>query len=464
MNAAAVVPHTPLTARQRLLAIGLVLGVTLVAFEVTAIVTAMPTISDELHGDSLFGVASAVYTLANMVALVAAGELADRRGPVMPFVLSIGTFVAGLLLAAWAPTMVWVVIGRTLQGVGTGGLGPIAYILVVRAFPVDRRPMMYATLSAGWVLPSLFAPLISGWIVDTFGWRWVFLAIIPFAIAVGVLAVQPMRAYGAVEGDRAPTRIPYAVAAAAGVGALVTGLQFANIAALMVTVGAGGALGYWALRRLLPTGVLTAAKGLPAILSVRVIATATFLGVDSFVPLAADRIHGVRPLVQGFVIIGAALSWTAGQWYRAKRPGVDPAKAVRTGFVVLALGIALVTPVLWPWWPLWAAFAAWCVGGLGMGLLFNPTTVASTTYAEDGREGELSSQVNLSDALGFSLMGGIGGATVAIAGRTSLTIQGALGINFALAFALAAVGLVAAGRVRVNRDVAHTGVSANTPP
>jgi MFS family permease len=307
---------------------------------------------------------------------------------------------------------------------------------------------MYATLSAGWVLPSLFAPLVSGWIVDTWGWRWVFLAIIPFALLIAALAVQPMRAYGPAPGERGPTRIHYAVMAAFGVGALATGLQLANIGLLLVTCVAGVVAAVWALRHLLPAGVARARKGLPAVLSVRIIATATFLGVDSFVPLAADRIHHVRPLVQGFVIIGAALSWTGGQWFRAKRPGISPDRAVRQGFVVLGLGVVLVTPVLWSWWPLWATFLAWCVGGLGMGLLFNPTSVATMSYADDGTEGKVGSQVNLADALGFSLMGGIGGATVAIAGRSALTLQGALAINFGLAACLAVVGILASTNVR----------------
>jgi hypothetical protein len=55
-----------------MLAIGLVMGVTLVAFEMTAVITALPTISDELGGESLYGVALAAYTLADVVALVAA--------------------------------------------------------------------------------------------------------------------------------------------------------------------------------------------------------------------------------------------------------------------------------------------------------------------------------------------------------------------------------------------------------
>ncbi len=437
-----------LTRSQRLLAIGLVLGITLVAFEVTAVVTAMPTITDELGGTSLYGLAIAVYTLANMVALVAAGEMADRRGPVLPYLLSITMFIVGLGVAASAPTMVWVVIGRTLQGAGTGGLQPIAYTLVSRAFPTERQPKMFAILSAGWVLPSLFAPLVSGWVVDTFGWRWVFLGIIPFAVVVAALAVQPMRQYGPTASNEGPSRLPYAFGAAIGVGALATGLQMSNLwAATIITIG-GGALGWWALGILLPPGVSTARKGLAAIIACRILATATFMGVDSFVPLAADRIHGVRPLIQGFVIVGAALFWTGGQWVRAHRPPENVAHAVRTGFLVIALGIALVAPVLWSGWPLWATFLGWCVGGFGMGLLFNPTTVATMSYATEGTEGKVSSQISLGDALGFSVMGGVGGATVAVADRGTIHISTALGINFALAFGLAMLGVLASGRIR----------------
>ena len=87
MTDTATAIRTPLTAEQRLLAIGLVLAVTLVAFEVTSVITALPTITDELGGDSLYGVSLSIYTLANLVALVAAGELADRRGPALPFAL-----------------------------------------------------------------------------------------------------------------------------------------------------------------------------------------------------------------------------------------------------------------------------------------------------------------------------------------------------------------------------------------
>jgi hypothetical protein len=320
--------------------------------------------------------------------------------------------------------------------------------------PAERQPKMFAILSAGWVLPSLFAPAIAGYIVDSFGWRWVFLSIVPLALLVAALAVRPMRAYGAVAQQSTDSNIAFAFGAAAGVGAFCTGIRTAQpVWAVVLAVG-GAAIAAPSLRRVLPRGVARAATGLPAIAMCRILATAAFLGADSFIPLAADRIHGARPLVQGFVIIGAALAWTFGQWIRAHWPVTDPAAAVRTGFLLLALGLVLVTPVLWSGWPLWGTFLGWTVGGLGMGLLFNPSTVATMSYASPGVEGKVSSQVNLSDALGFSLMGGIGGAAVAVADRGSIHIATALGLTLALAVVLALAGAVLSGRIRSAPDAA----------
>ncbi len=420
----------------------------LVAFEVTSVITALPTITDELGGDSLYGVTLAIYTLANLVALVATGEFSDRRGPALPFVMCIATLIIGLVVAATAPSMIWIVVGRALQGAGTGGFTPIAYSLVKRAFPADRQPMVYAYLSAGWVLPSLFAPALSGWVTDSFGWAWVFLGLIPFALAVGALAVGPMTKFPAQTAARSRSRVPAAIAAAAGIGWLVTGLRFSNALVVVAAVVGGAALAFPALRRLLPTGYLRAQHGFAAVVACRTLATATFLGADSFIPLAADRIHGQRPLVQGSVIIGAAVSWTVGSWISARRPATDPAEAIRNGFLLLLLGLVLVAPVLWSGWSMIATFFGWAVGGLGMGLLFNPATVTAMSYAADGREGEVSSQIALADSVGFSLMGGVGGATVAIADRTSWSLSSALGTNFALAAALALLGALAARRVQ----------------
>jgi MFS family permease len=443
--------RTPLDAGQRSLAVGLVLSVTLVAFETTAVITALPTITDVLHGDSLYGATLAAYMLADLVALVWAGEQADLHGVRRPFLVCIAMFVIGLIVAATAQTMVMVLVGRLLQGAGSGGFAPLSYIAVRRAFPQERQATMYAYLSAGWVVPSLLGPVVAGIVVDKAGWRWVFIGIIPFAVVVALLTARAMAHLNPSDAviNRRPSRLGHAFQAAAGVGILAAGLQN-RIVPLAVSLSiAGLAIAIPALRYMLPPGVFRARRGLSAIVAVRFLATATFLGVDSFVPLAADRLHGSRPIVQGFVIAGAAITWTIGQAVTARRGDrVKPGPSAGLGFGFMLIGIATVAPVLAPSWPLPLTFVAWSIGGFGMGILFNPTTVASMSYADDGREGEISSQIHLADSLGFGVMGAVGGATVAFADHTSLTLKGAIGVNFGLAAMCALLGVLASRGVR----------------
>src|SRR5690606_33521001 len=89
--------------------------------------------------------------------------------------------------------------------------------------------------------------------------------------------------------DGAPSRIPQALRLAAGVGAIVVGLQEAKWWLAVPLVLAGVCVALPAFRRLAPPGTASARRGLPAIIASRFLATAAFLGADSFIPLAADR-------------------------------------------------------------------------------------------------------------------------------------------------------------------------------
>jgi len=322
-------------------------------------------------------------------------------------------------------------------------------------FPAERQPTMFAFLSVGWVLPSLLAPALAGVITDHFGWRWVFLAMLPLGAVIGGYTYWALSTFTdavpASDGPRPPSRVPHAVRLAAGVGAVVVGLQEAKLWLAAILVFAGLAVAVPAFNRLAPAGTGRAARGLPAIIASRFLATAAFLGADSFIPLAADRIHDVRPIVQGFTVVGAALSWSVGAFVAARHPARHVRHPIRIGFVLIIVGVVAVTPTLSAEWPLWATFLGWSIGGLGMGILFNPTTVAAMTYAGRGQEGLVSSQLHLADSLGFGIMGGVGGATVAIADRTSWSLSSAIGTNFVLAMACALLGLVVAGRAHSRR-------------
>lgn len=430
----------------RRLAVGLFTVVTLAAFEATAVITALPTITDELNGDSLYGATLAANLLANIVVIVAAGDAADRRGPGRPFVVCASLFVVGLVVAGFAGTMPVVVAGRILQGAGVGGFAALAYVAVRRAFPEERQPAMYAWLSAGWVLPSLLAPGLAGWVTEHLGWRWVFLGIIPLVVVAAIVVAPPLLTLGAPPDapPHDPRRLVDAVRAATGMAALLGGLAAASLLVVAPLVAVGAAVAIPALRRLFPRGVLSARPGVPAIVACRLCATMAFLGVDSFLPLAADRIHGARPIIQGMLIIGASLTWTAGQAVAARlNRTVAPSALVRAGFAVMFVSIIGASIVVDDGIPLLVTFLVWSVGGFGMGLLFNPTTVTAMSAAEPGREGLVAGQMNMADSLGFALMGGVGGAVVALADRTAVELSSAILVNIGLAATVAALGFVA---------------------
>lgn len=441
------------TERRGALAVGLVLATTLIAFEVTAVITALPTVADELGGDSLYGATLAAYTLANIVSLVAVGGLIDRRGPRTPYAISLAIFSLGLLIAAVAPSMWVVLVGRLVQGIGSGGLIPVAYAVINRTWASNEQARIFAWVSAGWVLPSLLAPALAGWMTNEFGWRSVFVSVLPLVVATAVLALPAMRnpalagsATHSVGDDR--RRVVVAIRLAGGIGALAIGLQTSLVVVGVPCAIAGAVIAFRAWRALSPGRTDPMASGLMAIVVCRILATAAFLGVDSFVPLAADRIHGASATVQGFVIIGAAVTWSIGSAIASKMPSLRPHRSATTGFVLIGVGIATTSLVVDPSWPLPVVFATWCTAGLGMGLLFVPTSVAAMTHAEPGRDGIVASQVNLADSIGFSLMGGLGGASVAIADRGAWTLRSALVANFAAALVLAVVGALLAHRIR----------------
>ncbi len=430
----------------RTLAVGLFLAVSLAASETIAVATALPTIADELSGEGLYGAVFAANMLANLLGIVAAGQAADRSGPARPFALAVVVFLAGLTVAGTASSMLAVVAGRALQGLGIGGIASLNYVVVRRAFPEQRQARMFAIMSAAWVLPALVAPLLAGWVTEAASWRWVFLGIIPLVAVAGITILPHLRRLGPdAHSDRdGADRIGPALVLTIGAGIALAGFTVADrplLAVPLVAIGVGIALR--PLGRLMPPGTVQARPGRPAAVATRACATAAFLGVDAFVPLAADRVHDARPVVQGLVILGGAVAWTGGQAIAARRHGsVAPRRLAVRGMALLALGGALTAPVVIAAWPLWLTFATWCIGGFGMGLLFNPTSMVAMGTAGAGEAGLASSQINVADSLGFATMGAVGGAVVAVTEGSSIAIG--LTVVFASAVAVALVGILAA--------------------
>jgi len=177
------------SAGRRALSVGLVLTITLVAFESLAVTTAMPIVARELGGLELYGWVFSSFFLGDLVGIVILGGLIDRGGLVRPLTIGLGLFAAGLLIGGLAPSMAVLVGARLLQGFGAGGIAPVAYVAIARALPPVLRPRMFAVLSTAWVVPGIIGPAISGLIAEHASWRLVFLGLLPLVVFAGLLTI-----------------------------------------------------------------------------------------------------------------------------------------------------------------------------------------------------------------------------------------------------------------------------------
>jgi MFS family permease len=434
--------------RHRLPTSGLLLLVTLVAFEAMAVGTAMPTVVAELDGLAWYGWPFTAYLVVSVVGMVVGGELGDRRGPRTALVAGVAVFGAGLLAAGLAGTMALLVAARAVQGLGGGLIAVSLYVVAGRAYEAALRPRLFGAISAAWVLPALVGPLVAGLVTTHASWRWVFLGLLPL-VTVSVLLVLPaLRDLAAptasgTAGGRA--RTAWAGLAGIGIGALqVAGQRLDLLAGALAVCGVVAlALG---LRRLLPAGVVRARAGPPAVVGARGLLAGAFFGMDVLLPLALTQLHGFSPTAAGLPLTAGAVGWATASQLQGRRPAVSRARLLRAGFAFLAVGVGASALIAVPGVGGWPAYLTWAVAGFGMGLGMPSVGVLLLAQSPEHRRGADSAAFQIADVTGSALCVGLVGVLVAAATAALLPLPGTVGVAAAVLSGLAVVGAVVAPR------------------
>ncbi|NEB04839.1 MFS transporter [Streptomyces sp. SID13726] len=429
----------------RALSIGIVSVVVLIAFEATAVGTAMPVAARELDGIALYGFAFSGYFTTSLFGMVLSGQWSDRRGPVGALSAGIAGFGAGLLLSGTAGAMWLFILGRAVQGFG-GGLVIVAlYVVVGRAYPERLRPAIMAAFAAGWVVPSIVGPLAAGAVTEHLGWRWVFVGIpvlVVFPLALALPQIR-RRASGPVDGTDTPAafdrrRIRLALGISLGAGLLQYAAQDLRPLSLLPGV-AGVALLVPAVLGLLPRGTYRAARGLPSVVLLRGVAAGSFVAAESFVPLMLVTQRGLSPTLAGFSLAAGGGTWALGSWVQA-RARVEPyrERLMTLGMVLVAAAIATAPSVLIHSVPVWTVAVAWGFGCFGMGLVISSTSVLLLHLSAPEEAGTNSAALQISDGLSNAVLLAAGGAAFAAlgGGAVSHTATQASGAQHPAAFAV----------------------------
>lgn len=442
----------------------LVVGLLTIEFvgAVQALVTVaiLPVVTSSLGGPRLAPWTFTASSCAAIAAFAVAGRWVDRAGPRVALGTGMPLTAIGLLGAALAPTMAFLVGARAVEGFGLGLQGTVALSAVATMFPPAVRPRLLALTSAMWVLPGVLAPALGVALASTVGWRWVFAGFLPLLAVAAILAIPALRTLdpggaAAAGAGGGPARPPLTAGAVASRLALAVGAA-ALLAVLQVPGGTGPEVGLGV------TGLVLVGWGIRALaraelrgvhgrrLAIAMVAGfcvgGAYFGTDSVLPLVVHA-HGGSAYVAGLALTAASITWSLGSLWQSRLARSRPLRAILLGgALLLAAGIVATSLVQARSGAGWIALVPPALGlaALGMGLAY-PTVSLLAVGGDQGDRGV--TDVATADAAGLVLLAGSLGPAVTIGslgvlastgGRTGETVSAVVLVALALAAALVA--------------------------
>lgn len=468
----------------RIILAGPLVAMFLAALDQTIIAPALPTMARELGGlEDLSWVVTA-YLLASTAVTPIFGKLSDLYGRRNLLLIAIGIFVLGSVLCALAPSMLFLIMARAVQGIGGGGLLALPNTVIADVVSPRERGKYQGYFAAVYSVSGIGGPMLGGVMTEHLSWTLVFWINVPLGL---IAAFISWRALSHVKGARRAHQIDY-------LGSILMVLATTSF---LLALTSGGHRFAWNSAEIL---ALFAASGIFTVLFIAsqfrasepvlpmslmanpIVRLTSFIGliivmvnasISVYVPLWLELTRGMRPDNSGLALIAPMLAVVAGAvisgqyMRRTGRYKTPPA----IGFTLAALALftfALAADAM----PLWLALVMLGFVGLGVGSGFPPLMVATQNAVEPREIGTATgSQAffrSLGGAIGVSMFGAILLGSLASGGQAvdalkvaagSADLNHAFSVLFAvegLVTALGAAGLMALKEIPLRREAAST--------
>ena len=169
---------------------GLALAMFLGALNQTIVATALPTIGRAFDDFENLSWVVIAYLLTSTVVAPLYGKLSDIYGRRGMMLVALGVFMAGSAACAAAPSMLMLILGRGLQGIGGGGIVPLTQSIIADAVPPRERGYYQAYTGSVWIVAGAAGPVLGGVIAEHLHWSMIFWLNVPLGLG-GRDVVQP---------------------------------------------------------------------------------------------------------------------------------------------------------------------------------------------------------------------------------------------------------------------------------
>ncbi|MGO2805022.1 MDR family MFS transporter [Glutamicibacter arilaitensis] len=412
---------------------------------------------------------STIFMLTMAVVIPMTGFLLQRMSIHKVFILAMGLFTVGTILAAAAPGLTVLLVARVIQASGTAIMMPLLMTTILHLVPPARRGVLMGNVSIVISVAPAIGPTLSGLILQYLSWRFMFIVIVPIAV-VALLVGSPRLPRG-VEGVSTPLSVPSLILAIPGFGGLVYALSglSAGVTPLNLGILIGAVLCLLAfiflqlnlqkedkaLLDLRPLGY----KSFSLSLVLMMFSMIALFGVIILLPMFFTNVLGIETLTTGLIMLPGGLLMgilapMVGKLYDkvGARPLIVP------GALVLLASLLGYAMILDADTPIWLLVVLHLVMSLGLAFIFTPAfTIALNPlphHLHSHGSALLSTLQQLAGAMGTALLVGVVAAATAAkiaAGTDELTamvegFQPGFLIGAACSVGIVVIGFLLGGR------------------
>lgn len=395
--------------------------------EVTIVTTALPSIISELRGLAYQSWIMSAYLLTTAITTPIYGKMADSLGRRNIFQWGVVIFTIGSLLSGLSPSIVFLILARSIQGIGAGAVMPLTFTIIADIFSFKDRAKVLALNNTAWGLSALVGPLIGGFLVDHLSWHWVFFVNVPLGIIVALLVW--LGYHENVEDKRKLTVDCWGIVLLAislvtlllGIQSLDT-LPILGFGLLIIMIVAVAMLVRQEKRFSDPliSPKMFKSKTFTIQIMTATILSGVLIGYQIYFPIWLQSLYRVSATIAGLVVTSSSIMWLAASFFvgRLINRYVPKQIAITLIGVMLMSYVSLIFASLS--FPVWAFYVIAMLNGIGMGVVVSMNTILSQHLVPNDMVGSATSVLTLGRSLGQTVMTGVYGAVLNLGIRTQL--------------------------------------------